>query len=80
MRRTQEKLVGNQCKVNVIIHDATWIHMRFQESLLRTKVLRRRRSEAKLQRGDDEDDTFAWTSGRCKVCGDSRGSDNVEKE
>eukprot|EP00973_Karenia_brevis_P046397 6432820-Karenia_brevis.AAC.1 len=60
----QEKLAGNQCRTNVEIHDATWIHMKFQESLSKTKVLSRRRSKAKLQRGNSENDTR--TSGRCQ--------------
>eukprot|EP00973_Karenia_brevis_P044889 6216239-Karenia_brevis.AAC.1 len=55
--------------------------MKFQESLSRTKVLERRKSEAKLRRGrNNEENKFARRSIRCKVCGDSHGSDNVKKE
>eukprot|EP00973_Karenia_brevis_P065252 9062722-Karenia_brevis.AAC.1 len=89
MLRTETKLVGKQFRTNAEIHDSTWIHMKFQESLSKAKETKQSKIGAniqatakttclrdKLRQGDSEDDKFARTRGRCRVCGDDLGSDN----
>eukprot|EP00973_Karenia_brevis_P012940 1755802-Karenia_brevis.AAC.1 len=49
MPREQKRLVGKQFRTNVEIRDSTWIHMKFQESVSKTKETKQSRIGVSIQ-------------------------------
>eukprot|EP00973_Karenia_brevis_P062353 8671897-Karenia_brevis.AAC.1 len=78
----EAKLVGKQFRTNVEIHDSTWIHMKFQESVSRTKDTNQSMignnipTITKLRQRTNEDVKYTLTKGNSTVWKDNLGSAN----